>query len=258
MNDHTQYMQKLMVKKAQITNKIEKIEKLLTNEESLENEYEKRNKKLSLDKKIFSKRILFKILEEEKKEYIKQKEELSIDIGFNQFVQIKEQIKNTKKKYEILDKTKEDENELNNKIQKVLMQTQKIFLDCFEIQIENIKTKEEIISKIKIFRYYLEIYVKLNKKIKDKEELELIIIYMKEKILKKAIELNAIAKLDLNILLNIFDTKIINLSDVNFKIVKLEKEKYILEIYDEDILDEKKQLDIKTNIKLNKKIKILN
>lgn len=257
MKDHTEYMQSLMAKKARIENKIQKINRLLANEESLENEYEKRNKKLPLEKKIFSKRILFKILEEEKREYIIRKEQLSEDIGFNKYVQKKDEVIKKQKVYLILPQEKENEEMLEQIIKKEIIQIQKILLNCFEKQIENIKNKEEILSKIKIFRYYLEIYINETEKIRSEDELKQTIVYMQKKIINKALELNAIAKLDLNILTNIFNTKIMNLADVEFKIVKSE-----LEIYDENILDEKKVLDIEniskeTKNKLNKKIKIL-
>ena len=259
MNNHTQYIKSLMAQKAQMANKIKKIDKLLLNEESLEKEYEKRNEKLPPEKKIFSKRILLKVLEKEKQEYIKKQEKLTVDIGFNEYVKKREKVLEKQEIYNILNETEENNEKLEKNIQIEILELQKIFLNCFEKQIDMAKTKEEIISKIKTFRYYLEIYIFENTKTRDKEELKEKIVELKEKVLTKAIELNAIMNLNFSVLENIFDTKIIDLLDINVKILS---DKKTIEIYDEDILDEKKEIKLeniskKTKSKLNKKIKIL-
>ena len=71
-------------------------------------------------------------------------------------------------------------------------------------------------------------------------------------------------EVDYQILKNIFNIRIINLEDLYIKIIK-EKEKYYIQLFDENIFEEKAQLENigKMNkkdlsIKMNKKIKIFN
>ena len=71
-------------------------------------------------------------------------------------------------------------------------------------------------------------------------------------------------EVDYQILKNIFNIRIINLEDLYIKIIK-EKEKYYIQLFDENIFEEKAELENigKMNkkdlsIKMNKKIKIFN
>ena len=71
-------------------------------------------------------------------------------------------------------------------------------------------------------------------------------------------------EIDYKILKNIFDVRIINLEDLYIKIEK-EKDKYYIQLFDENVFEEKTELENigKMNkkdlsIKMNKKIKIFN
>ena len=86
-------------------------------------------------------------------------------------------------------------------------------------------------------------------------------------LLKKAHELKVIdtfgkqQDIDYQILKNIFYVRVINLEDLYIKIIK-EKEKYYIQLFDENIFEEKVKLSNidkkEIKIKLNKKIKIFN
>ena len=91
-------------------------------------------------------------------------------------------------------------------------------------------------------------------------DLENLINEVSEKIIDKAIDLKAIERISNNsetnfdILKNIFKVRIINLTDAYLKITK-EKDKYFLQIFDENIFEEKVEINKpeELEIKLNKK-----
>ena len=93
---------------------------------------------------------------------------------------------------------------------------------------------------------------------------------MKRELIKKAHEMKVIDKLsknaeiDYDLLKIIFNIRVISLEDLYIKIIK-EKEKYYIQLFDEDIFEEKIEIENMGNldkkdleIKLNRKIKIFN
>lgn len=89
-------------------------------------------------------------------------------------------------------------------------------------------------------------------------------------LLQKAHELKVIdnfgkqQEIDYQILKDIFYVRVISLEDLYIKIVK-EKEKFYVQLFDEDVFEEKKEVENIGNIdkknlavRLNKKIKIFN
>ena len=89
-------------------------------------------------------------------------------------------------------------------------------------------------------------------------------------LLKKAHELKAIdifgtnEEIDYQILKNIFNVRIINLEDLYIKVTN-EKEKYFIQLFDENVFEQTAELQETENIskkdlaiKLNKKTKIFN
>ena len=98
------------------------------------------------------------------------------------------------------------------------------------------------------------------RKIKDVKEIKKEIKEVSKMIINKAIEYKTIEKISDNketnyeILKNIFNVRIIKLEDAYLKITK-EKEKYFLQIFDENIFEEKIQIQKPEDleIKLNKK-----
>ena len=131
-----------------------------------------------------------------------------------------------------------------------------------QININKCTTKQEMEKIIYDFRYYLLLPYSCEKNIKDVEELKKQINKILENIIDKAIELNVIEKIsndkktNYKILKNIFNVRIIKLEDAYLKITK-EKEKYFVQIFDENIFEEKieiskpKDLDVKYNKKIS-------
>ena len=131
------------------------------------------------------------------------------------------------------------------------------------MQIEEAKTKQEIISLIYQMRYYLLLPINREKQISEgipQKWLKPVI----EKLLDKAEELKIIQKISNNteirykIWEHIFTIRAIKLEDLSIKLTK-DKEQYSLQIFDENIFEEKVPLtniQDKIDLKLNKKIKI--
>ena len=75
--DKELFIENITRSKIEITEKIKEIDSIISNKNLLQEEYIKRNKKLPLEKKIFSMRILSQIMEQEKDQYYKELEELN-------------------------------------------------------------------------------------------------------------------------------------------------------------------------------------
>ena len=264
MSDNKKFIQDVTKIKKQLTKEIKQIDEILNNKELLQLEYEKRNEYLPLQEKIFSIRILSKMMIEEREEKIKRLEQLNIFLNPQKFVDYKCRLKNKDKYLRLVD-TENIDTEIKNST----IRLQEIFLDCYKEKIIKVKTKQELINLIYQFRYYN--LIPLNEKqiigqIKDLsnqvEEVEILLI-------EKAHELKLIdvfseeKEVEYAILKNIFCVRVINLEDLYFKITK-EKDKYYVQLFDENIFEEKIQIDLENlnkkdlTIKLNKKVQIFN
>ena len=130
-----------------------------------------------------------------------------------------------------------------------------------KIDVEKAQTKQDIEKIIYNYRYYLLIPYNQDKKIMDIEYLEEKIELVEEKIIDKAIDLKVIQKLSSNkiinydILKNIFRVRIIKLEDAYLKITK-EKDKYFLQIFDENIFEEKIEIQKPKDLEINPNKKI--
>lgn len=239
MENKHQLIEETTEKKLQITEEIKQIDTIINNKKLLQQEYEIRNEKLPLQNKIFSMRILSKIMEEEKKEKLKELENLNNIINPQNFVNKKRELEKKEKLLKIIE-IEDKEKELN----KYKIRLQKQFLKMLEININKVDTKQEIEKIIYNFRYYLLLQYDDNNTIKDIKEIQENIKQILKLIIEKAIQLkvlNGISKdeeTNYNILKNIFTVRIIKLEDAYFKITK-ENEKYFIQIFDENIFEEK-------------------
>lgn len=159
---------------------------------------------------------------------------------------------------------------VENKITAELLEFQKKFFECFKIKIERAKTKDAILNLIIELRYYLNLPINRKNKINELSQFSKQIQEIANILINKAIQVKLITNIsnqenvNLFILKELFNTKIIDLESVNIEITK-ENEKLYLQMFDENIFDEKIDLgeinlfDLKQfNIKLNKTIKIFN
>ncbi len=254
-----EFIEKTTQKKIDISNQIKLIDETINDKNLLQEEYLKRNEQLPLEKKIFSMRILSKIMEDEKKDKLKELESLNKLLNPQNFVKYKKELEEKDKYLKVLDSGDKDKliNELKIKLQK-------LFLNMLEINIKKAETKQEIEKIIYDFRYYSLLQYDYERKIKNVKELNTDIDKIAKKIIDKAIENKVIESLssdnDTNyqILKNIFHVRIIRLEDSYLKITK-EKDKYYLQIFDENIFEEKIEIQKpkELEIKLNKKRAIM-
>ena len=137
MQDKQQFIEDTTNKKMQIEEEIRKIDTTINSKELLQQEYIERNKKLPLENKIFSMRILSKIMEEEKEEKFKELDKLNKIINPQNFVKYKKELEEKEKILKIID-IENKENELD----KSKLELQKLFLKMLEIDINKAETKQ--------------------------------------------------------------------------------------------------------------------
>lgn len=256
--DKELFVENITNKKLEISEKIKEIDTIINNKGLLQEEYIKRNEKLPLESKIFSMRILSQIMEKERDKYFKELERLNQLINPQNFIKYKKEIEEKYKYLKILD----SEN-IEKELDKFKIQLQKIFLGMIKININKAEIKQEIEKIIYNFRYYLLLPYDYENTIQEIEKLQKQISEVRALLIDKAIDLKVIQRISNNkdtnyeILKNIFNVRIIKLEDAYLKITK-EKDKYFVQIFDENIFEEKieitKPKDLE--IKLNKKIPI--
>lgn len=149
IRDNQNFVQEIAKEKRELTNEIKRMDETLNDKQMLQEEYEKRNKNLALEEKIFSIRILSQLMAEERKEKIKRIEKLNLLLNPQKFVEFKKDLEQ-REKYLKWIRTKE----IEKKIKEVALKIQKVFLECYQIKIENIQNKQEIMKLIYEFRYY--------------------------------------------------------------------------------------------------------
>lgn len=259
IQDRKAFVEKKTKRKLEISNKIKEIDTIINSRKLLEKEYNSRNEQLPLEKKIFSMRILSKILDNEKEQYLKEIEELNKILNPQKFVTYKKELEEKYYYLEIL-----DEEDKNTKLDILKKEFQMLFLELLKMQISKIETKQEIEKVIYDFRYYLLIPYDYKSNIEKVEELQEEIEEVSKIIVNKAIKLKAIEKVsqqhetNYNILKNIFHIRIIKMEDAYLKIIN-ENDKYFLQIFDENIFEEKIEIQKPNDllIKLNKKVSIV-
>lgn len=241
------YIEKYTEEKKNATKEIKNIEKILSQEARLKAEYDKRNRNVPLEKKIFSMRVLKQQLIDRKKVLMNQIEESNYYMNPENYMHEKNMLEEKKC---LLETIKYNQ----NKIKQVLVQFEQQFLECFEKSIEK-EDEEKIINQIYQFRYYMVLPFNKTENIKDIEELQEEILKVEEKLLQVAVDRKVIVKIPIEILDHVLKTRIIKLEELYFKIIP-EFEKYYVQIFDENISEDKFIIEPKEKIKLNRKTKI--
>ncbi len=262
MKDNQTFIQKITDQKRKITNQIKEIDETMNSKSRLQKEYEKRNEILPLEEKIFSIRILYKIMISEREEKIKKIEELNTILNPQKFVNYKKELE-AKEKYLKLTKDKN----LDKTIKESMIELQIEFLKCYQNKIKRVETKQDSINLLYEFRYYCLLPFNESETVGKLKELEKEIQEVEKQLLEKAhkfkiIDIVASSKeIDYEILKNIFYVRVINLEDLFIKVTK-EKEDFYLQLLDENVFEEKIKLGTinkkELEIKINKKVKIFN
>lgn len=260
MDDKENYLAKITKNKKQIEKKIKDIDIILNDKELILEEYENRNSKLPLEKKIFSIRILKNIMIQEREKAINRILEYNKMMDSRYFLERKNLIEVKLKYIQII----ENQN-LQKEIEKTIFELQKEILECLELKIINANEKNDLINLIYEYRYYKMLPVSKTKKIYQIRELQEKLEKVDMILIKKAVAMKIIASMskdeiiNYNILKNVFLSKIISLEDIYIKITE-ENDSLFMQFYDEQIEDEKIKINNlekeKLLIKVNKKIKL--
>lgn len=252
-NDKRSFINQITEEKKEYTKEIEKIDKILNNNELLKKEYYARNEKLPNKEKIFSVSYLVGILDKERIKLIEKIDECNKIILPKEFVEQKSKLEEEVKFLEeIVKLDKED----------ALIKLATEFLNQVQIEIAKIneENKEKLINWIYKIRYYRYIPIDYEKTIKDIEALKEKFEEVIKIIIKKAQELkiwdifSENTELTYQILKEIFDMKMICLQNLNMQCKYENKELYV-EYYDDTIIESSLKLKTDT-VKIKKKIKL--
>ena len=248
------YIKNLMVKKKKLNDDIKDIDILLNNKELLEKEFQKRNEQLSEYNKFFSLKQLSEKLIIERSRTLSKLEDCNLALNPENYVQVKEKLEEDINLLDDINFEDTSKNDLN----KYKEQFQKIFITCFEMKINNVQNKKDILELLYEFRYYENVPYSEKENIKNvsglKEELEKI----EKLIIEKMTNLKLISSftnnqnLNYDILKNIFDLKIISLENI-FIEIKVKDKNINLNIFDEKETLEK---NIELKFEKNKETKI--
>lgn len=248
-----EFINQISQEKKDYSKEIERIDKILNNNELLKKEYYSRNEKLPNKQKIFSVSYLVGILDKERADLIQKIEECNKIILPKEFVE-------QKSKLEEEVKFLNDIIETNKNTAMIDLATE--FLEQIKNVILKIKEeqKEKLISCIYKIRYYRYIPIYNNLFMKDVEELNQKFEDIIKLLIKKAQELkiwdtfSEDKDLTYTILKEIFNTKIISLQNLNIQ-CSYQNKILTVEYYDDTIIENTKKIDI-DNVKIKKKIKL--
>ena len=234
--------------KKQLLQELNEIEKVLGQNTRLKEKYEKRNEEAPIDKKLFNIRTFKRQIENKKQQLLEQVEYDNYLLNPSNYVQEKVKLIEQKEKLQIVQIDQEQ-------IEELLIEFIENFLKCFKILIKTTNDEEEIVRLIYQFRYFMLLPFNLEKKIKDVELLSKSISDVQKKLVQKAIEKKVIEDVPFEIMKHVFETRIIILEDLYYKITA-KSEKYYVQIFDENISEEKFEIIPVEKMKTNKKIKI--
>lgn len=252
-NDKKTFINQITGEKKEYTKEIERIDKILNNNELLKKEYYARNEKLPNKEKIFSVSYLVGILDKERIGLIEKIDECNKLILPKEFVEQKSKLEDEVKFLEDIVKLDKAS---------ALIQLTEEFLNQAQSGIDKIneENKEKLINLIYKIRYYRYIPINDEKYIKDIEALKGKFEEVIKLIIKKAQELkiwdvfSEDTELTYQILKEIFDMKMIYLQNLNMQCKYENKELYV-EYYDDTIIESSLKIK-KDTVKIKKKIKL--
>ena len=265
IDNKEKYIEMITKQKRKLTKEIKIIDATVNDKKLLEAEYIKRNEELPSKKKIFSVRVLSKRMKKERDEKLEELEKLNELLNPKKYISYKKEMG---QKYESLKLIEIDDFE--KEINKMLIKLQKVFLKVYQLKIQKTNEKSKIVDCIYEFRYYTVLPYNEKINIGEVKEIQKELQETRRLLLDKAQELKVIIvtsknkEIDDEILKNIFTIRILTLEDIYIKLIK-EKDKVYIQLFDDDIFEEKVELKDFGNInkkdleiKVNKKIKVFN
>ena len=264
MEDKSKFVEEKYARKTELTDKIKQIDRALASRKILNEEFERRNEKLPEVCKIFSISDLEEILQKEKEQFVKEKDEISL------ILQPKKYLKKIQGLEEEIDLVENSgyKTATESKNEKQLIDMQLSFIEEFKKILSGAENKKELQNLIYKFRYYIYLPIKVNGQIieiKDVPELKPELEKFEKKLITKACKQKALIIINQDISYNakimqkILNTKQIELSDITAIFTK-EKDQISISVFDGDVLDrtesvtKDKEKDFR--IKFDKKIKL--
>lgn len=254
ISDKEKYFEKIKNDRLKLLSAVEKIDQILNDEKLFEKEFKRKNNKLPENKKIINIKTYRLILLRDREKFIEKIHEISEFLIPKNYLKRKEEL-------QVYYNIKNEEKDLDSSI----IELQKEFIKVLIKKIEKENINDEIIDIIYKLRYYENIYINNQNKIKDVEELSELIEKLKYKLIKKSCT-NAIIrifsmdiKLNYKIISEILDSKIIDLEEIKIKL-DYDKENIKIEVYDKEVFDKeinlkfsgnRKDLEIKKNRLVN-------
>ena len=217
------------------------IEKVLRQESRLMAEYEKREK-------VFNIKVLKKEFSDKRSKLLNEISEYNYLLNPMNYMKEKKKLEDEKARLDIKRTTKKQKEEL-------IAEFIEIFLKCFNIKIKESIEQEEIVKLIYQFRYFMCLPYDLESNVKDIKKFEEDIEKTEKLLAKKAIDNKVINKIPFEVMQHILETRIIVLGELYYKVEK-EEDKYYVQIFDENITEEKIEIKSIGKTKINKKIKI--
>lgn len=259
MNDKKKYLHDIFNAKKVIGKNIEKIDRILNNNQTLRKNFFDENESLKEGEKIFS-------LSEYSEKLQNEKRRLFAELSY--YNELMNPIKFVNRKSEILKKYKlliefNFQAQFDEEINKYIIDMQNDFLRLFRREILNAKNKKGIVEYIFLFRYYKLLYINDTNQIKDVKEISDELNKTERLLINESYKLKAInlfcedLEKNIEIISRVLNYNIIDLEDVNLEFKKHDKN-IILTIYDDNTIVDSMTYDADENLKLkfNKKIKL--
>lgn len=247
--DTVSNIEKISTHRKNAMEQLNEIEKILGQEVKLKEEYERRNKDVTLDKKIFNIRVLKKELKDKKKQLLNEISEDNYLLNPKNYMAEKNKLEKEYESMAVVEVSDEEK-------EKILIEFIQKFLECFNSKIAKTEEQEEILKLIYQFRYFMCLPFNLTQSVKDVEVINEDVIKTEKLLFKKAIEKKVISKVPFEVMAHLFKTRIIILEELNYKVIKTKDEKYYVQIFDDNVTEEKFEVKSIGNIKTNKKLKI--
>lgn len=234
--------------KKELLKELNEVEKILGQKTRLKEEFDKRNKELPIEKKLFNIKVIKLEYSQRKKQLLEEIEKDNNLLNPQKYLEEKTNLLKQKEKLKIVDYEKEQ-------LEELVIKFVENFLKCFQTLIKKTSDEEKIINLIYKFRYFMLLPFNLRKKVKDVKELKEMILETEQKLVQKAVNKKIIAEVPFEIMKYVFETRIITLEKLYYKISKKE-DKYYVQLFDENVSEEQFEIKLQEKTRTNKKIKI--
>ena len=266
MKNKSEFLESKCKRQKELSRTIKEIDKILSNSSSLRKEFIERNRKLPVERRIFSISNLEELLQTERANCISEKEAVNRLLDPRSYVKKMERLQESINLAEGSGYQKASP----QKMEEDLINVQRGFIEQLKKTINSTEDKKEIQELVNKFRYYLYLPIKVNNEvieIKDVPQLKMELEKLEKKLITKACKRRALIIINEDIAYNakimnkILNTKLIDLNSITVNFVK-QKESIEINIFDGEVLDRtetiSKDKEKDFRIKFDRKIKLFN